>query len=146
MATGADSSGCSVLVVSSFPEDYETLNGFLGESGWALRSEATLPGAAHRLRENAFHLVLCETDLRPATWKEVLAEIQQLSQPPFLILVSRLADEHLWAEALNLGVYDVLSKPLEKTEVTRVVNMAWLHWKYHHENSRQNPVARGATA
>ena len=38
------------------------------------------------------------------------------------------ADERLWAEALNLGAYDVLAKPFDRTEVMRVVSMAWMHW------------------
>jgi len=36
-------------------------------------------------------------------------------------VTSRLADERLWAEALNLGAYDVLAKPFDSTEAMRVV-------------------------
>ena len=42
---------------------------------------------------------------------------------------SRLADDRLWAEALNLGAWDVLAKPFEKSEVLRAVSTAWLDWK-----------------
>jgi DNA-binding response OmpR family regulator len=53
--------------------------------------------------------------------------------PPLLIVASRTADEYLWAEALNLGAYDVLSKPYHPAEVIRVLSMAWLHWRNRHE-------------
>jgi hypothetical protein len=44
-----------------------------------------------------------------------------------MIVMSRLADAHLWAEALNLGAYDVLvKKALDRTEVTRVLSLAWV--------------------
>jgi FixJ family two-component response regulator len=43
-------------------------------------------------------------------------------------VTSRLADEYLWAEALNLGAYDVLAKPFDTSEVMRVVASAWRHW------------------
>ena len=59
-------------------------------------------------------------------------ELRTLPDPPFLIVASRLADERLWAEALNLGAYDVLAKPFDSTEVTRIVGMAWLRWKDRH--------------
>jgi len=51
-----------------------------------------------------------------------------LPDPPFLVVTSRLADDRLWAEALNLGAYDVLAKPFDKTEVNRIVRSAWLRW------------------
>jgi hypothetical protein len=35
-----------------------------------------------------------------------------LPDPPVLIVTSRLADEYLWAEALNPGAYDVLASRL----------------------------------
>jgi len=36
-------------------------------------------------------------------------------------VVSRLADERLWAEALNPGAYDMLLTPFEAEEVFRVI-------------------------
>ena len=30
---------------------------------------------------------------------------------------------------LNLGAYDVLSKPFDRAEVLRIISLAWLHWK-----------------
>jgi DNA-binding response OmpR family regulator len=50
-----------------------------------------------------------------------------------LIVTSRLADEKLWAEALNLGAYDVLAKPFDRQELVRTANLAWLHWRHRHE-------------
>jgi FixJ family two-component response regulator len=58
-----------------------------------------------------------------------------------LIVTSRLADEHLWAEALNLGAYDVLAKPFDQEEVIRVLSSAWLR-----KRSRNEIGTRAATA
>jgi len=41
-----------------------------------------------------------------------------------------VADEQLWAEALNLGAWDVLAKPFVRSEVIRSVKLAWDHWNY----------------
>jgi DNA-binding response OmpR family regulator len=71
--------------------------------------------------------------LSPGTWIDMLEELRLLRNAPPLIVTSRLADEKLWAEALNLGAYDVLAKPFDLSELVRIVNLAWLHW--WHEQS-----------
>ena len=96
------------------------------------------PWPAHRVRncpEVALHMhsshpcvVVCERDLVDGDWKDVLAVTASLPNPPPVIVTSRQADEHLWAEVLNLGGFDVLAKPLDKHEVNWVLNFAWEHW------------------
>jgi DNA-binding response OmpR family regulator len=41
---------------------------------------------------------------------------------------SRQQSDRLWAEALNLGAWDVLAKPFDPTEVIRSVKSAWQRW------------------
>jgi DNA-binding response OmpR family regulator len=62
-------------------------------------------------------------------WTQLLDEIRLLSIPPLLIVTSRVADDYVWAEALNRGAYDVLARPFDRTEVTRILSSAWLHWQ-----------------
>ena len=52
-----------------------------------------------------------------------------MDDPPLLILTARLADERLWAEALNLGAHDVLERPFEAREVIRIVGIAQKCWR-----------------
>jgi len=52
--------------------------------------------------------------------------------PPLLIVASRLADERLWAEVLNLGGYDVLLKPFEPAELRRVIGNACIRISKRH--------------
>ena len=68
----------------------------------------------------------------------MLERISLLPDPPLFIVTSRLADERLWAEALNLGAWDVLAKPFEADEVIRIVSIAGQHWQDRHgvHNSR----------
>jgi FixJ family two-component response regulator len=66
--------------------------------------------------------------------------------PPLLVVTSKNADDALWAEALNLGAYDVLSKPFDKTEVMRIISLAWLHWKEQNIRLLRRPAARAASA
>jgi FixJ family two-component response regulator len=50
-------------------------------------------------------------------------------------VTSRLADEHLWVEALNRGAYDLLAKPFDVAELKRVLNSAWFRWRDRHKGS-----------
>jgi len=99
------------------------------DSVWALKTASGLDEAMTTLRSNRIPIVLCDCDLGQSTWKDLLALIDLLSDPPCLIVTSRQADDRLWAEALNLGAYDVLPTPFDPTETTRTLGLAWLHWR-----------------
>jgi DNA-binding response OmpR family regulator len=88
----------------------------------------TLASGLAALRKHPFEVVVCERDLPPGSWKDVLDQVTILPDPPSLIVTSRLADAHLWAEALNLGAFDVLAKPFDSAEAMRVVGAAWRAW------------------
>jgi DNA-binding NtrC family response regulator len=140
----------TVLSVSPLDEDSAALDRiFRNESHWAaytkcrwrLAASSTLASGLANLREWRIPLILCERDLSPGSWIDMLDQIALLPDPPFLIVTSRLADERFWAEALNRGAYDVLAKPFDQTEVVRVVSLAWLHWKVRHEHPAEVPQA-----
>lgn len=69
-------------------------------------------------------VVICEDPLPDGSWKDVLRTVQAITTPPALIVTSRLADESLWAEVLNLGGEDVLAQPLREQEVIWAVRSA----------------------
>lgn len=77
------------------------------------------------LQGNRIPIVVCDGDFG---WRQMLDRFRSLPDAPFLIVTSRLADDRLWSEALNLGAYDVLAKPFDSNEVTRVLSMAWIRW------------------
>ncbi|HVP48779.1 MAG TPA: response regulator [Bryobacteraceae bacterium] len=126
----------SVLSISPVEDDHFALQDILNRLQVSLdpsliftvNSRLTLAAALAALRERQFEVVVCERDLQPGSWKDVLDQVTILPDPPPLIVTSRLADERLWAEALNLGAYDVLAKPFDRTEATRVVGAAWRTW------------------
>lgn len=119
----------AVLSVSPLQHDHDTLASLLGRNQWRIHNALSLRSASAFLRAHVVPLVICEHDLLPGTWKQLLDDIRLLSIPPCLIVTSRIADEYLWAEALNMGAYDVLAKPFDLTEVTRILSSAWLHWQ-----------------
>ncbi len=124
-------SDVSVLSVGPSDKSRAQLAHFLRALDWAsLSGGAThfcsqVDAALKVLRNQRVPIVLCDSD---ADWRGLLEEMSELPHPPFLIVTSRLADDRLWSEALNLGAYDVLSKPFDRAEVARVLMMAWIRW------------------
>ena len=146
----------TVLSVSPMADDHTSLSSIFERSKpipysgsrWTLRPCATIESAIAALGQARIPLVVTERDLAPGSWREILENTLVRPDPPFLIVTSRLADERFWAEALNLGAYDVLAKPFNPAEVVRVLGIAWRHWTNLHDRMQvrhsQVMVAAGA--
>ena len=117
-----------VLSVSPNDEDCASLERIF-KSGWTVVASSTVASALSVLREIPIPIVICDCDISSGTWGEMLHHLSLLPDPPLLVVASRLADERLWAEALNLGAWDVLAKPFDADEVIRIVDIARQHWQ-----------------
>ncbi|HEV2322438.1 MAG TPA: response regulator [Terracidiphilus sp.] len=122
------SSGPNALVISPCAGDHEFLRALFLTKGWNLLGAASLESARGLVQKA--RVVVTEADLHPGTWKDVLSLADAIPAPPLLIVVSVHADEYLWVEALNLGAYDVIAKPFNTLEVTRVMSAAWNKWAH----------------
>lgn len=127
----------AVLLVSDLDQDYVSLQHILVESNWQLHRANGLQEGTAFLEKNHAPVVICERDLPDGDWKELLEIMTTLEKRPNLIVSSRLADERLWAEVLNLGGYDVLPTPFEPDEVFRVAYLAWQSAKRQWEQKPQ---------
>lgn len=130
-ATSKATEPIKVLSVSPLENDHATLKAIIDHSSWKLFKADSHAAALSILRLDEISVVVCEYDLRAGTWTDLLDRLNALRHPPSMIVTSRLADERLWAEALNLGAWDVLAKPFDRTEVLRSVKAAWQHWYDH---------------
>jgi DNA-binding response OmpR family regulator len=119
------------LSVSPHEDDHASLKYIIGRSNWQLLVANNLSTArALLLQRHEISVVLCERDLMPGSWTDVLDHIQTLPVPPSLIVTSRLADDRLWSEVLNLSGWDVLGKPFVPNEVLRSVKLGWDHFQH----------------
>ena len=147
---GAASGMINILWLNSAAEDWQSLwtiferheRDLCPGMEWSLIAGSTWASAEKVMGEEAIPVVMCESEPEPQAggWRELLDLIRELPNPPVLIVTSRLADDRLWAEALNLGAYDVLAEPFNEAEVVRTVSRAWDHW-----NSNRKPIARAAS-
>jgi DNA-binding NtrC family response regulator len=136
----------AVLAVSPHAEDHNCLRAIFSHSNWRIACAGNCKEAIRYLQTNRMAVIVCESRLPDGNWKNLLEALMLLPFPPLLVVTSRHADDNLWAEVLNLGAYDVLSKPFDRAEVTRIISLAWLHWKDQLAQIRQKPVVGAATA
>jgi DNA-binding response OmpR family regulator len=114
----------SILLISPHAEDHSILLSMLEQSGVSICHASNTREASDLLDREAPSIIVCERDLPDGSWKDILNRAENAPKIPLLLVTSRQADESLWAEVLNLGGYDVLLKPFDRSEVTRVVSMA----------------------
>jgi len=126
----------SSVVLAVFPagEDTAALRGILADSAWSLHATATIAEAC-LLLDPSIAAVICECSFPDGHgWKDLLAALHDLLNPPALIVADRLADDRLWAEVLNLGAHDLLAKPFDTKEVLYAVSAA-CRWREGRERA-----------
>ena len=123
---GAFSRRHSLLLLIGAVEDSDSEAASLfSQFPWPTSRVSCLRNARRLLERDLVRVIVCERGLADGTWRDVLDLAAWRPHPPPVIVTSRLADEYLWAEVLNLGGYDVLAKPLDRDEARRVIGLAW---------------------
>lgn len=122
--------GVQIVLISPDDSDGLSLQRMFDGSQATVTWFRTRENALAHLRENPFGVVVVNADVADGCWQDVLEALSHFDHPPYLIVSSRVVDESVWAEVLNLGGYDVLSTPFEPDEVLRVCAGAWLAWKH----------------
>jgi DNA-binding NtrC family response regulator len=123
-----------IAFVSKSEADYRTLRETAGRLSQSVVACAGVREARRAIRWHAPEIVVCEAR-ETGNWQDLLEEAQGAES--LLLVVSRHADERLWAEVLNLGGFDVLSLPFDRAELRRVLSSALRH-------SRRDSVAAAA--
>src|SRR4051794_33029713 len=111
----------SVLIISGEEGDFGHLREILGPCGCSVQYSRTFADAKNKLARFPGRIVMTEHDLPDASWRDIHRFLETSPDPPLLLVSSTKADEQLWAEVLSVGGYDVLLKPFNATEVTRVM-------------------------
>ncbi len=124
----AEARTTNLTVLAIFPgdEDQMSLSRILAHSSWNLTLLRNFRETQIALRKALPGVVISDSSLSDGhCWRDLLYEIENMEDPPLLIVADRLADDRLWAEVLNLGAHDLLAKPFDKREVLHVVSTAY---------------------
>jgi DNA-binding NtrC family response regulator len=82
----------------------------------------SLKDAVSKLETGKFQVVLTEANLEDGTWLDVLKIARSMNTE--VVVTHPWADARFWAEAINMGAYDLLAQPFFPTEVRRVLTSA----------------------
>ena len=86
-----------------------------------LHHVGTLQQARAELREEEYDVILTEATLPDGKWLDVLHLARECPLEIEVIVTDPQADARFWAEALNLGAYDLLAQPFYEPEVRRIL-------------------------
>jgi len=115
-----------IAFVSKSETACRTLREVAGLLSQSVVSCADVLEARRAIRWHHPKIVVCEVQVRDSDyWKELLEEAQAAQS--LMIVVSRHADERLWAEVLNLRGFDVLALPFDRDELKRALSSALRH-------------------
>ena len=113
------------LVVNPTDTERTTLQRILTGEGWKSAAVPTIANARSWMTcYGCPPVIICERDLPDGNWLLLFQETEAMPQSPKFVVSSRLADDHLWSEVLNLGADSVLAVPFDAQEVTYVVRSA----------------------
>ena len=107
------------------PERQSLLARILKNNGMEVVATADFLEAQKKLQETgSYDLVLVDADLPGGSWKMLIESILNTQRSCEVIVCCRLADEQLWAEVLQYGVYDLIPEPYNEREVARIARCA----------------------
>ncbi len=110
-----------ILFVSGHPEDARRLSHMLSALPIVLDHAETLQQARAQLQQKIYDVLLTEAALPDGTWLDALHLARECPRELEVIVTDPQADARFWAEALNLGAYDLLAQPFYEPEVRRIL-------------------------
>lgn len=118
-----------VLLVSGNETDGRRLKAILAGTPWAVTEVKDCVEAIGALKRTAFSVVLCDRDLSDTPWQESMLSLASAQTGACIILISSVTDQYLWAEVVQHGGFDVLTRPFEKESILPMLDFAYTHWK-----------------
>jgi DNA-binding NtrC family response regulator len=103
---------------------------------WCASLEEARPG----LRRGKHALIFCEAELPDGTYRDVMELLKQEKLNPASVIV--LSDSHLescYGQAIEMGVFDVISAPCSRTDVQ------WIIMQAVQKHASQTTVREGLT-
>ena len=110
-----------ILFVSGCSEDARRLSQMLQSLPLLLDHAPTVQQMRAKLRQSDYDVILTEAALPDGNWLDVLHVARKHPAEIEVIVTDPHADARFWAEALNLGAYDLVSQPFYEPEVRRIL-------------------------
>ncbi|HEX7548498.1 MAG TPA: response regulator [Candidatus Methylomirabilis sp.] len=110
-----------VLVVDDEPQAVELLEEFLTAKGYAVVGASGGEEALRRLKEEQPHMMLLDIRMPVMDGLEVLRRAREIDREVGIVMVTAVNEESMGREALRMGAYDYITKPLDFDYLERVL-------------------------
>ena len=130
-----ESGRITLLAALSSPTHREVLSNLASRCGWDLRTPDGSAAVRSTLESASAPIVFWDRDLPEMDWREAFSVVRRSRRGQCAILISPVTDDYLWQAVIELGGYDVLTRPLQEQKVLEMVSAAWLYWKTSYETS-----------
>ncbi len=101
-----------VLVVDDEPDSVELLQEFLTGKGYEVVTASNGEEALRKVKEERPHLVLLDVRMPGMNGLDVLRTVREFDQEVGVIMVTAVNEEDTGRDALKLGAFDYIVKPL----------------------------------
>ena len=122
-----------ILVVDDEKNQRELLQGFLQKKGYPVQTAESGEKALAWLKENFCEVILTDHKMPGLDGTELLKEIKALYLETWVVMMTAYGTVEKAVEAMKLGAYDYLSKPIDLEELLllldRVENSILLTWE-----------------
>ncbi|MFZ0391160.1 MAG: sigma-54 dependent transcriptional regulator [Calditrichia bacterium] len=123
-----------ILIVDDEPTIRETLSVVLNEEGYNAETAANGQEALEKLTENNFDLVITDLKMPEIGGIELLEKIKQKAPRTSVMIITAYATVESAIQALRLGAYDYMIKPLEFDDVILRIQRLIEHRELINEN------------
>jgi DNA-binding response OmpR family regulator len=110
-----------ILVVDDEPQAVELLEEFLTAKGYTVVGASGGEEALRRLKEERPHLMLLDIRMPVMDGLEVLRRAREIDREVGIVMVTAVNEERMGREALRMGAYDYITKPLDFDYLERVL-------------------------
>ncbi len=102
-----------ILVVDDEPDAVELLQEFLTAKGYDVLTASDGEEALRQVKEHRPHLILLDVRMPKLNGLEVLKRGREIDHEVGVIMVTAVNEEETGREALKMGAFDYITKPLD---------------------------------
>ena len=113
-----------ILIVDDEEDIRFALNKMLNNEGFSVATAEDFDTASSALREKSYDVVLLDIILGKKTGIDLLGDIREMGLECQVILITGAPSIDTAAEAVRLGAYDYIRKPIRKETLLRLLNKA----------------------
>jgi DNA-binding response OmpR family regulator len=108
-----------ILVVDDEPHAVELLQEFLTAKGYEVLTAADGEEALQKVKEERPHAILLDVRMPGMDGLEVLKRVREIDHEVGVIMVTAVHEEETGRQALQLGAFDYITKPLDLAYLER---------------------------